>query len=142
MQRVSNANKKITVLNPGSCPCLNESGTESETQKDSLNGTESETGTQEWPRRYRIRDQTWVEPRYLVGTGIPADLCWDPRAPGERPHQELRNEPPLDMSVVWVQIPFMASLWSSGSGLDKSGHKGLWTRTLDISSGGSFRSSA
>ena len=67
-------NSNITVLNPGSCPCLNESGTESETQKDSLNSTESETGTQEWPRRYRIRDQTWVEPRYLVDTGIPADL--------------------------------------------------------------------
>ena len=63
-------------------------GTESETMimdkriqywiRDSeknLNGTESETGTQIWPRRYRIRDQTWVEPRFLDGTGIPADLC-------------------------------------------------------------------
>ena len=40
-----------------------------------LNDTESETETEIWPRRYRIRYQTWVEPRYLDGTGIPVDLC-------------------------------------------------------------------
>ena len=37
--------------------------------------------------------------------------------PWERPHPELRNEPPLDMSGVRVQNPFMASLiqtWSRG----------------------------
>ena len=39
------------------------------------------------------------------------------RLPWERPHPELRNEPPLDMSGVRVQNPFMASLiqtWSRG----------------------------
>ena len=30
--------------------------------------------------------------------------------PPERPHPELRNEPPLDMSGVRVKNPFMASL--------------------------------
>ena len=39
------------------------------------NGTESDTETQIWPKRYRIRDQAWVEPRYLDGTGIPVGLC-------------------------------------------------------------------
>ena len=56
---------------------LYESNIESGTQETCLDGAESDTETQEWPKRYWIRDQTWVEPRYLDGTGIPEDLCWE-----------------------------------------------------------------
>ena len=30
---------------------------------------------------------------------IQLECDWNPRMPPERPHQELRNEPPLDMSL-------------------------------------------
>ena len=30
---------------------------------------------------------------------IQLECTWDLRVPRERPHQELRNEPPLDMSL-------------------------------------------
>ena len=68
------AKVKSTVLNPGCCFCPNESETESGTEKNSQSDTEYESGAQEWPRRYRIRDQTLLEPRFLLGTGIPVDL--------------------------------------------------------------------
>ena len=45
-------NSLMTVLNPGLRYWVNESNTESETQETYLDGAESETETQAWPKRY------------------------------------------------------------------------------------------
>ena len=56
--------------------------------------------------------------------------------PWERPHSELRNEPPLDMSGVRDQNPFMASLWiGSGAGWPL---KGLGVASPDYQVGAHF----
>ena len=59
--------------------------------------------------------------------------------PRERPHWELRNEPPLDGSELTHLNPFMAS--HSPDLIQRLAIKGIWSFSPDLSSGGSFRSS-
>ena len=63
------------------------------------------------------------------------NIRWISRVPWERPHLELRNEPPLDSLEKPYPNPFMASLWS------RLAIKGFGSGFSRPSSGGSFRSS-
>ena len=77
-------------------------------------------------------------------TALQGKLKWEKnirsisRSPRERPHPELRNEPPLDSLELPSPNPFMASLWiGSGEGL---AIKGLGDGSYRPSSGVSFGS--